>query len=95
MPRHYCVSYDISDDKRRTQVFKLLHGFGEHVQFSVFFCQLSEADLVRMRSKLRGAIHHTEDQVLIIDLGKASRPLLEGMDVLGRGYSPVIRTVVV
>lgn len=93
--RHYLVSYDISDDKRRTRVFKTLHGFGDHAQYSVFFCELSDQELVQLRTKLRTAIHHKEDQVLIVDLGTNARPLDEGIEVLGRGYQPATRVVVV
>lgn len=93
--RHYAVSYDISDDKRRTKVFKTLYGFGDHAQYSVFFCELSDADLVRLRMALRGSINHIEDQVMIIDLGTTAQPLEAGLEVLGRAYRPSIRTVVV
>ena len=93
--RHYLVSYDVSDDKRRTRIFKTLHGFGDHAQYSVFFCELSDHELVRLRTKLRSAIHHKEDQVLIVDLGTNTRPLEEGIEVLGRGYQPATRVVVV
>lgn len=95
MPRHYAVSYDISDDKRRTAVFKTLRGYGDHVQFSVSFCDLSRADLARLRTELRDLIHHDEDQVIIIDLGKASRPITESLETIGRGYQPSVRTIVV
>ena len=37
----YFVTYDISDDTRRTAVFKTLRGFGDHLQYSVFRCDLS------------------------------------------------------
>jgi CRISPR-associated protein Cas2 len=93
--RHYLVSYDVSDDKRRNKVFKTLHGFGDHAQYSVFFCELSDQELVQLRTKLRAAIHHKEDQVLIVDLGTNTRPLEEGIEVLGRGYQPSTRVVVV
>jgi CRISPR-associated protein Cas2 len=95
MRRHYVVTYDISDDRRRTEVFKTLLGFGDHAQFSVFFCELNERELVILRAKLRGAIHHREDQVLIVDLGLAKHPLEDGVEVLGIGYSPPVRTLVV
>ena len=78
-----------------TRVFKTLHGFGDHAQYSVFFCELSDQELVQLRTKLRTAIHHKEDQVLIVDLGTNARPLDEGMEVLGRGYQPATRVVVV
>lgn len=93
--RHYLVTYDVSDDKRRNQVFKTLHGYGDHAQYSVFFCELSDKELVQLRSRLRTEIHQTEDQVLIVDLGASARPLEDGLDVLGRGYQPATRVVVV
>ncbi|MGI6496948.1 MAG: CRISPR-associated endonuclease Cas2 [Kiritimatiellia bacterium] len=43
MRRFYLVSYDIPDDKRRARVFKLMRGWGERVQYSVFCCQLNSA----------------------------------------------------
>lgn len=93
--RHYVVTYDVSDDRRRSRVFKTLHGFGDHVQYSVFFCDLSEPELVELRRRLRAVIDHRLDQVLIVDLGTAERSLEAGLDVLGRGYEPPVRTVVV
>ncbi len=69
MRSSYLVCYDISDDKRLRQVFKLMRGFGDHLQFSVFECQLTASDLVRCREALRKIIHHDEDQVLFVNLG--------------------------
>lgn len=93
--RHYVVTYDISDDKRRNEVFRTLHGFGEHAQYSVFFCELSQEELSRLRQRLRAAIHQKDDQVLIVEMGRAARPLESGLEVIGRHYSPAVRTVVV
>jgi CRISPR-associated protein Cas2 len=95
MHRHYVVSYDISDDRRRDQVFKTLHGYGNHAQYSVFFCELSPVDLVRLRTTLRTLINHHEDQIMIVDLGSNARPLDEGLEVLGRAYRPPVRALVV
>ena len=36
------VSYDISDDKRRRKVCKILEGYGYRVQYSVFECDLDD-----------------------------------------------------
>ncbi len=95
MRRHYCVSYDISDDKRRNKVFKMLYGYGDHAQYSVFFCDMSDQELAALRGRLRKAINHAEDQVMIIDLGPATSPLESGLEVLGRGYEPPTRSIVV
>ncbi|MGH7505299.1 MAG: CRISPR-associated endonuclease Cas2 [Longimicrobiales bacterium] len=93
--RHYLVTYDISDDKRRNQVFRTLHGFGDHAQYSVFFCEMNREELARLRQRLRAAIHQGEDQVLIVELGTAARPVQAGLEVLGRHYEPPVRTIVV
>jgi CRISPR-associated protein Cas2 len=96
MPRrHYVITYDISDDKRRNSVFKMLSGAGDHAQYSVFFCELNERELVQLRSRLREVIHQREDQILIVDLGKAARPLETGLQVMGRGYAPSVRAIVI
>lgn len=95
MRRHYAVTYDISDDKRRNKVFKTLYGFGDHAQYSVFFCELNDRDLVRLRTVLRDAINHIEDQVMIVDLGESAQPLEAGLEVLGKAYEPSSRIVVV
>lgn len=92
---HYVVTYDISDDKRRDKVFKTLHGYGDHAQYSVFFCELNQEELVRLRMRLHKAIHHGEDQVLIVELGRAVRPLATALDVVGKSYDPPVRTLVV
>ena len=52
MPRHgkYVVVYDLSDDKERLAVGKVLEGYGFRVQKSVFECLLTpsgRASLVR------------------------------------------------
>lgn len=63
------VTYDISDPKRLRKVFKAMKGFGQHVQLSVFRCDLTEMERFSMIGVLQGLIHHEDDQVLLIDLG--------------------------
>lgn len=80
----YLVTYDISDPKRWRKVFRTLQGHGEHVQLSVFRCDLTETRHVRLRNALDRVIHHGEDQVVIAKLGKSTRDVIEGIEVLGR-----------
>jgi len=93
--RHYLITYDIADDKRRNRVFQALRDNGDHVQYSVFFCQLSAMELAALRGILGGTIHVREDQVLIVDLGAAHNPLDEGIECLGLGYRPPCRVQVI
>ena len=93
--RRYLFSYDISDDKRRNRTFKILDSWGDHAQYSVFFAELNGAEMAGLRRKLDGAIHHEEDQILILDLGPLTNPLEEGLECLGKAYHPPARVVVV
>lgn len=71
MRNAFIVSYDICEPKRWRKVFEAMHGYGSHIQYSVFRCELSKVDKVRMMAKVEQLIHHGEDQVLVIDLGPA------------------------
>ena len=93
--RRYLLSYDISDDKRRNRTFKLLDAWGDHAQYSVFFVELNETELVRLKATLDGVIKHDEDQILILDLGPQTSALEEGLECLGKAYHPPTRVVVV
>lgn len=57
------ISYDIPDDKRRTKVMKTLKDFGQHVQYSVFECELKQEDYQRLRQKLQGLIDKEADNL--------------------------------
>jgi len=93
--RHYIVSYDISDDKRRNKVFEALLSRGDHAQFSVFFCQLNPRELAELRAELLQIVHHDQDQILLVDLGPAHNPLEGGIDYLGKPFTVSSRVVVV
>lgn len=47
------VTYDISEDKRRTQIHKILSSYGQWMQFSVFECRLSPTEYTKLRNRLR------------------------------------------
>lgn len=93
--RYYMVAYDISDDKRRTKVFHTLMGQGEHVQYSVFFCQLNPQELAVLRGTLSGLINAANDQVIFLDLGEITNPLERILDCIGMRYNPKPRVQVV
>ena len=46
------VCYDISDDGRRSKVGKILEGFGNRVQKSIFECDLQLKQVQKMKQKL-------------------------------------------
>ncbi len=59
----YIIAYDISEDRRRTKVHKVLSGFGTWTQYSLFECFLSKKELVLLKSKLAQHIKDTQDSV--------------------------------
>jgi CRISPR-associated protein Cas2 len=87
MRNSYLVCYDICEDKRLRKVFQLMRGYGDHLQYSVFECQLTPVDLVKLRRDLGGIIHHKEDQVLFIDLGPSEGRGDRVITALGKPYT--------
>ncbi|WP_295886880.1 CRISPR-associated endonuclease Cas2 [uncultured Thiohalocapsa sp.] len=71
--RLYIVAYDISDQRRWRRIFKLMKGYGEWVQLSVFQCRLTRQQHAELVSLLDGIIHHSEDHVLLLDFGHADQ----------------------
>ena len=66
----YVITYDITNDKRRNKVFKVMQNYGEHVQYSVFVCELNAGEKEDLINDFDPLINHSEDQILIINLGK-------------------------
>ena len=60
----YVISYDISIDRRRARVAKLLEGFGQRVQRSVFECDLTERQYAVLERKLRRLLKQAEGDSL-------------------------------
>jgi CRISPR-associated protein Cas2 len=85
----YLVCYDISNDFRRARVLKTMKGFGDHLQYSVFECQLNATDVARCRHALGKVIHHRDDQVLFVNLGPSEGRGDRVISALGRAYAPL------
>ena len=90
----YIVAYDISDPRRWRRVFRLMNGYGEWLQLSVFQCRLSPRRRVELKLALGEIINHGEDHVVILDLGSADaiRPRIES---LGKPFAVVERGPVI
>jgi CRISPR-associated protein Cas2 len=84
MRRVYIVTYDISDPRRRRQVYRTMRGFGEHLELSVFSCDISAAQRIHMVAALEEAIDRETDQILLIDLGPSQAQPIHHIEALGR-----------
>jgi CRISPR-associated protein Cas2 len=89
MRTSYLVCYDICDDKRLRKVFQIMRGYGDHLQYSIFECQLTATDLVKCRAELAAIINHAEDQVLFVNLGPAAGRGDRVITALGKAYAAI------
>ncbi len=71
MSRHtsYLICYDITDPARLRAVHRLVDGYGQRLQYSVYRCSLTDTQKVRLEAALRERINHREDRVLLVELG--------------------------
>ncbi|OGA38285.1 MAG: CRISPR-associated endonuclease Cas2 [Betaproteobacteria bacterium RIFCSPLOWO2_12_FULL_62_13] len=90
----YIVTYDISEPRRWRRVFKLMNGYGEWLQLSVFQCRLSRRRHAELVATLDEMIVNDHDHVLMVDLGPA-----EGVEPsvisLGKTFQAITREPVI
>jgi CRISPR-associated protein Cas2 len=96
MRRFYIVSYDIQDDRRRSKIAKLLSGWGDRIQYSVFCCQLNPRERLRLEEGLKGLIKQNEDQAIFLDAGivKGEHPEPE-IVYIGKTWKPEPRIQII
>lgn len=82
----FFVSYDISDDRRLRQVYRFMRGRGEHVQYSVFRCELSALEKAQLIAGLAEIIDHGADQVLLIDVGPNDGRGRDSVEAVGKPF---------
>ena len=91
----YIVSYDISDAKRWRRIFRVMKGYGEWLQLSVFQCRLSRRRHAELIALLDGIIHHEQDHILSIDVGNVEN-VNPRISSLGKtSYQPMERAPVI
>jgi CRISPR-associated protein Cas2 len=84
------VAYDIADDKRRREVYKVLKDFGTARQESLFECQLDFDRITTLKRTVRQLIELPEDGVRFYSIcAKCEKKLPTGKVALG-GKEPVI-----
>jgi len=86
------VTYDIPSDKRRTKLAKLLLGYGERVQYSVFEIWVDSAMQRELRHQMHKLLVIAEDQVRLYPLCANCR---SGVQVIGEGRPPSAPDVII
>ncbi|WP_066636339.1 CRISPR-associated endonuclease Cas2 [Desulfolucanica intricata] len=91
--KHYIITYDISDDKRRNKIYKLLRDYAVPVQYSVFEARLKDEDYLLLRYKLERLMKRDTDSIIfyrqcircqkdILRLGRSGEPFGDGIFIL-------------
>ena len=65
--RFYLVCYDITDPKRWKKCYKILNGYGQRLQYSVFKCLLTEKQYSELKWKMVRTLEK-EDRLLIVPI---------------------------
>ena len=92
--RIYIVTYDIADERRWRQVYRVMKGYGRWLQLSVFQCRLTRRRRQDMAAALEAIIHKRDDHVLIIDVGPAASVDLR-VESLGKTFESVKREAII
>lgn len=89
----YClILYDITCDKRRRKIFKLLETYGGSYQFSVFEARLRPTKLARLEAGLRQLMDRKEDRLAIVRLCESCRPKAK---LLGTQHTTICQHVII
>ncbi|MBP3562203.1 MAG: CRISPR-associated endonuclease Cas2 [Treponema sp.] len=66
--KHYLIAYDITDDRRRRLIVKLLMNYAYRIQFSIFEFTATESIVQEIYEKVKRIIEENEDSVSIYEL---------------------------
>jgi CRISPR-associated protein Cas2 len=66
--RHMVVSYDVCDDRRRARLARVLRGYVDRVQKSVFEGEIPDRRLESLREEIQHSIDQGEDSVRLYTL---------------------------
>jgi len=91
----FIVTYDIADARRWRAVFKLMNGYGEWLQLSVFQCRLNRQRQAELRGRLETLLNQDEDHAMIIDVGPAESVSPRVHSIGKRGFDAIGRAPVI
>ena len=66
--KHYVVSYDVADTRRRNKLSKWLQNFAYRVQYSVFEMKADDATKEKVLAGIEKCLKCEEDSVIIYEL---------------------------
>ena len=82
---NHLVCYDIRDDRRLRRVHRCMREWGLPLQYSVFYCYLSDRQRQQLTWELRGLIDERVDDVRIYSIQCAATIYFQGRKPLPDG----------
>jgi CRISPR-associated protein Cas2 len=79
------ITYDVGEDRRRNRIFKTLKNHGQHVQYSVFECELRREDFRNLQTRLSRLIKPGEDNIRFYFL---DRDAVARIEEIGKSHKP-------
>jgi CRISPR-associated protein Cas2 len=82
----YLIIYDLPDtkaaNKRRARLHKMLSGYGQWTQYSVFECFLTTVQFAKLQTQLETLIKPQEDsiRIYVLDAGAVRRTITYGSE---------------
>jgi len=92
--RLYIVTDDITDQKRWRRVFRIMKGYGQWLQLSVFQCRLTARRRADMATRLDREIKRDDDHIIIVDVGPADR-VTPKVESLGKSFQSTKRQAII
>lgn len=86
------IAYDVTNDKRRNRLFKLLSSYGARYQYSIFEVHLSPTKLLELEFEMRRLLNLHEDKACIIML---CQRCIERRKFLGEHLDEVLEDVLI
>ena len=77
----YAVAYDITNDRRRNQVAKILLDFGKRIQYSLFECNTDRRAYLRLHDRIQDAINPKKDTVTFYHLCRSCEKGIERIGI--------------
>ena len=87
MRNTFLVCYDIADEKRLRRVFNICRNYGNHLQYSVFECDLNPAEKIELEAELSEVMNFDKDQALFVSLGPADGRGDRAITAIGLPYT--------
>lgn len=78
------LAYDIREPRRLRRIHQVALAYGDPLQYSVFVCDLTAVEQIRLRRALKTEMDENADSVALFDLGAPQGRGVDCIEFIGR-----------